>query len=336
MTLLKLEYFYLVAGVFLALVALQVGRDRTHPKRWGSAVFWGLLAFIFVAGDQVWAEVIGAAVLAMVGLVVAGQVGKPSSSSSSSLSSSTDEENGRGRRGGEGRGMEQARLGPNAVLWPAASLALLAAVGGWLLPKIVWGETRLVLERHGNQIGLGLACLASLALALWITRARFKTPFQEGGRILQDLGWALLLPQLLAVLGGIFTEAGVGQVVTRAAETALPTGQKLFPVLAYCLGMAFFTIVMGNAFAAFPLMTVGIGIPFIVQQHGGNPAVMGTLGMLCGYCGTLVTPMAANFNLVPAVLLNIPDKNAVIRAQWPMALALFVFNVLAMALLVYR
>jgi uncharacterized membrane protein len=35
-------------------------------------------------------------------------------------------------------------------------------------------------------------------------------------------------------------------------------------------------------------------------------------------------------------LLEIPDKNAVIRAQAPMAAALFVFNVVAMALLVYR
>jgi len=58
--------------------------------------------------------------------------------------------------------------------------------------------------------------------------------------------------------------------------------------------------------------------------------------MLAGYCGTLVTPMAANFNLVPVMLLELEDKNAVIKAQAPMALALLAFNLLLMEFCVYR
>ena len=37
--------------------------------------------------------------------------------------------------------------------------------------------------------------------------------------------------------------------------------------------------------------------------------------------------MAANFNLVPAALLELSDKNAVIRVQVPTALALLTANV---------
>jgi len=59
--------------------------------------------------------------------------------------------------------------------------------------------------------------------------------------------------------------------------------------------MVIFTMIMGNAFAAFSVITAGIGIPFIIK-NGGNPAVIGALGMTAGYCGTLMTPMAANFN----------------------------------------
>ena len=55
-----------------------------------------------------------------------------------------------------------------------------------------------------------------------------------------------------------------------------------------------------------------------------NPAVMAAIGMFSGYCGTLMTPMAANFNIVPAALLELEDKNAVIRAQVPTALAILV------------
>jgi len=97
-----------------------------------------------------------------------------------------------------------------------------------------------------------------------------------------------------------------------------------------------FTMIMGNAFAAFPVMMAGIGLPLLVHKHGAAPAVLGSLGMLTGYCGTLLTPMAANFNIVPAVLLELRDQYAVIRAQWPTALVLLVVNVILMAVLVFR
>jgi uncharacterized membrane protein len=58
--------------------------------------------------------------------------------------------------------------------------------------------------------------------------------------------------------------------------------------------------------------------------------------MLSGYCGTLLTPMAANFNLVPAMLLNLDDKHAVIKAQVPLALVIFAGNVALMIFFVYR
>jgi uncharacterized membrane protein len=100
--------------------------------------------------------------------------------------------------------------------------------------------------------------------------------------------------------------------------------------------MVIFTVMMGNAFAAFPIMTLGVGLPFIVKANGGDAAVMGALGMLSGYCGTLVTPMAANFNVVPVRLLELRNDWAVIRAQVPFAVAIWVFNVVVMAACVYR
>jgi len=117
--------------------------------------------------------------------------------------------------------------------------------------------------------------------------------------------------------------AGVGEVIALPFRGTLPAPSPLVAVIAYGAGMALFTIVMGNAFAAFPVITLGIGLPFVVQANGGNPAIMGALGMLAGYCGTLVTPMAANFNLVPTLLLDLEDKHAVIKAQVPMAAAIW-------------
>jgi uncharacterized membrane protein len=49
--------------------------------------------------------------------------------------------------------------------------------------------------------------------------------------------------------------------------------------------------------------------------------------MFSGYCGTLMTPMAANFNIVPAALLELPDRNAVIKAQVPTGVLLLIANI---------
>jgi len=100
--------------------------------------------------------------------------------------------------------------------------------------------------------------------------------------------------------------------------------------------MALFTIIMGNAFAAFPVMTAGIGLPLIVKTMHGDPVVMSALGMLSGFCGTLMTPMAANFNIVPAALLELPDRNGVIKVQIPTGLLLLGANTLLMYWLVFR
>jgi uncharacterized membrane protein len=73
----------------------------------------------------------------------------------------------------------------------------------------------------------------------------------------------------------------------------------------------------------------------IVQRYGGDATIMSAIGMLSGFCGTLMTPMAANFNLVPAALLELHDRNGVIKAQVPTALALLMFNTVAMYVLVF-
>ena len=151
-------------------------------------------------------------------------------------------------------------------------------------------------------------------------------PLQEGRRLIDAVGWAAVLPQMLASLGAVFALAGVGKVVGGLMSGVIPDGSLAGAVIAYALGMALFTMVMGNAFAAFPVMAAAIGLPLLIGQYHGDPAVIAAVGMLAGFCGTLMTPMAANFNIVPAALLDLKDRNAVIKAQIPTALPLLLFN----------
>jgi uncharacterized membrane protein len=73
-----------------------------------------------------------------------------------------------------------------------------------------------------------------------------------------------------------------------------------------------------------------------VHQFGGNVVIMAAVGMLSGFCGTLTTPMAANFNIVPVALLELPDQHAVIKVQIPTALLLLAANTAIMYTFVFR
>lgn len=319
MILLPLEAFFVVGGLVLAAVAGVIACDRGHPRRWGSAAFWLLLAIAMGGGHWLPEATVGYLVLLLTLLAATRQVSAP-------LAPKSDP---------AGPTARAARL-RDRVLVPILLVPLVAVVGGLTLDRITWNGGSLVNVRQLPQVALALGCVVGLVAAMRLTREGPVTVTREGGRLLQVIGWTLILPQMLAALGGILGRAGVGDVIAQLVAAALPVQDPLVAVLAYCGGMAAFTILLGNAFAAFPVITLGIGLPFVVQAHGGNPAVMGALGMLSGYCGTLVTPMAANFNLVPVRLLELPDDWAVIRAQVPFAAVIWIFNVAVMYLCVYR
>ena len=186
---------------------------------------------------------------------------------------------------------------------------------GWIDPKAV----TLIL------LGCGVI-IALVATYAWL-RAPALSGVDEGSRLANAIGWAMVLPQMLASLGVIFAAAGVGGTIGALVSAIIPNGSVFLAVILYALGMVVFTMIMGNAFAAFPVMAAAIGIPILIHGDGGNPAVIGAVGMLSGFCGTLMTPMAANFNIVPAALLELKSQYAVVRAQVPTAIAMLIANI---------
>lgn len=319
MQLITLDTLYYLLGIIVAFVAIRVALDKNHPNRVGSSLFWGIFAITFLFGKQIPPVYVGYLVLIMVGIASFGKVTK-----------SNEKETDSSEREGHA---ERLR---NKIFLPAVLIPVLTIIGTLTLGKIKFGSVRLVDPEQVTLIALGLATIIAFVAAQRLTRAKATVPVNEGSRLLQAVGWAVILPQMLAALGGIFAKSGVGDVVSGIVGDFLPTNYAFVAVAAYCLGMMLFTVIMGNAFAAFAVITGGIGLPLIVEMHGGNPAIMAALGMFAGYCGTLMTPMAANFNIVPAMLLDLKDKNAVIKAQLPIAIPVFVINMMLMYFLVYR
>ncbi len=300
-----LAQVYLVAGLaFAAFAALSLA-DRSNPKRLINGAFWGLLALSMLAGDQLGDLGNGVLVLALVALAALG-LGKGDGGADQ-----TERQSAAARYGN--------RLFLLALVIPGTALA------GTFLFKLA---PALVDPKQVTLVSLALGVLLALAFAMATFRASPLVPMQEGRRLMDTVGWAGILPQMLASLGAVFALAGVGDVVGRLMAGVIPQGSVLAAVVAYGLGMALFTMVMGNAFAAFPVMAAAIGVPLLIHQYHGNPAVVAAIGMLAGFCGTLMTPMAANFNIVPAALLDLPDRNAVVKAQVPTALPLLAVNIL--------
>ena len=313
----KLDAVYVLMGLLVGTVAVLNARDRTNPRRWGSAAFWGIWAFTFFFSGMLPNLVTGCLVIVMAllaGLRGTGQGTTPTTSLAER--------------------MESARRWGNRLFVPAVLIPALTLLGTLTLKHVQVNGRDLVDVKQVTLISLGAATLLALAVGMAMLRPPPSAPMREARRLLDTVGWAAVLPQMLAALGALFALAGVGRVVSDLATRYIPLGTLGVAVVAYALGMALFTMLMGNAFAAFPVMTAGIGLPLIVHRFGGDPAVMAAIGMLSGFCGTLMTPMAANFNVVPAALLELKDENSVIKAQLATALPLLAVNVALMYFLV--
>lgn len=320
---LSIEHFYWVLAAFLA----YAGWRNLRQRRYAHAAFWSLIAALFAGGDLVLraskagdalpAQLAGAAVLVLA-LLATRMRREP-------LDEAPESE----------RLASALRLGHRlflpALLIPALTITVVLAG-----PHLAIGGTPLFAPTGMTLVGLALAYVIATGAAIVVTRQPPLRAADEGRRLLDTMGWAALLPLVLATLGGVFAASGVGEAVASLVSTVIPADNRMACLLAFALGMVVFTIIMGNAFAAFPVMMAGIGLPLLVQRHGADPAVLGAIGMLTGYCGTLLTPMAANFNIVPAVLLELDDQYGVIRAQAATGLWLMGTNVLLMAWLCFR
>jgi len=313
-----LTWLYALGGAMFAAFAVLSARDRSNPKRFGNAAFWGLLALSFFAGNALGNLGNGILVLCLVALAGFGQLGR------GNPETTTIEE----REG------FSARLG-NRLFLPALIIPATALFGTLAYNYTPFGQSGLFDPKWVTLILLGLGALTALVVTMAWLRPPALAPLEEGRRLMDSVGWAAVLPQMLASLGAVFALAGVGDIIGSLAGSVIPEGNRFVAVAVYALGMALFTMIMGNAFAAFPVMAAAIGVPLLIQGYDGDAAVVGAIGMLAGFCGTLMTPMAANYNIVPAALLELKDRNGVIKAQIGTAVPLLACNLLLIYFLAF-
>ena len=321
---LRIEHAYWLIAAFL----LYSGWRNLRAGHLWHAAFWTVLGLLFGTGDYVLAQSAAGdalpAQMAGIGVIVLALLAPR-------LHRKVHPEN----VSAEQRLQSAIRLG-HRLLVPALMIPLVTLLVALFGAYVVIDGHALFATRQITLTGLAVACVVALFAASRVAHTPMHEGLAEGRRLLDAIGWAALLPLLLAALGQVFTESGVGAAIAAIATDSLPTGNATAALLAFALGMVLFTVIMGNAFAAFPVMMAGIGLPLLIHQHGAHPAILGSMGMLCGYCGTLLTPMAADFNLVPAALLELRNPYGVIKAQAWSALWIFLSTFVMMWLLVFR
>jgi uncharacterized membrane protein len=314
-----LHWLYVVAGAVFVGFAVGSLRDGTNPKRWGNAAFWGLLALSFWFGDFLGDVGNGVLVLALVAIAGIQFIGRGTRESTSV----------------EEREQFSRRYG-NKLFLPALIIPFTAFVGTLLFNYTPLKGSGLIDPKAVTLVLLGCGIIIAFIVSYaWLRPPAFSS-LDEGSRLANSIGWAMVLPQMLASLGVIFAAAGVGTTIGALVGAIIPQGSIFLAVVLFALGMVAFTMIMGNAFAAFPVMAAAIGVPILIHADGGNPAVIGAVGMLSGFCGTLMTPMAANFNIVPAALLELKNQYGVIKVQVPTALAMLAVNIVILYVAGFR
>lgn len=297
-----LEIVYIVCGLISIYAGIKNARDKENPARFGTAIFWCLLGVVLAFGRWIPPMVNGVLIIVMTIPAI----------------------------------FQKVKIGKEDIPAPEYTQKMSNKLGMKIfIPALAIGVCAVlfaIFTNLGALVGLGVGILLSGAILMFFSRDNTPGVFmRDSERLLSTVGPLSVLPQLLASLGAIFTAAGVGDVISKMVGHMIPKGNVVVGIIVYAIGMALFTMIMGNAFAAITVMTVGIGVPFVLN-YGANPVVVGMLALTSGYCGTLCTPMAANFNIVPVALLDMKDRSGVIKSQVLVAVIMLAFQICYMIL----
>ena len=262
-----------VVWVIIGLITIYAGiknlLDKENPSRVGTAVFWCSFGIVCGFGSWLPAKVSGALVLIMClpPIFKKVKIGKTDNPTK------------------EHTEQQFKKIGMK-IFVPAFSVAVCSLFFA-------------LFSNMSSMVAITVGVIVAMILLMAFDAKQNKPAvfLNDSERFLGITGPLSMLPQLLGCLGGVFTAAGVGDVIAQLVEKIVPKGNVNIGIIVYAIGMVLFTMIMGNAFAAITVMTVGIGAPFVLA-YGANPVVIGMLALTCGYCGTLLTPMAANFNQV--------------------------------------
>lgn len=148
------------------------------------------------------------------------------------------------------------------------------------------------------------------------------------GIVIIVVGFACKLDSILVIMVAAIATALVAGLDPLTFFQTL--GQSFVDIPALCIGVFALAFALFTPISSLVGIGVGVGAPFVLALGADPVVVVGSVALTCGYCGTLCTPMAANFNMVPVAILDMKDKNGVIKKQIPIALVMLAVQIVYM------
>lgn len=264
-----LDVVWIIVGLIAFYAGIKNLLDKENPSRIGTAIFWCSFGVVTALGSWLPPKVSGALVIVMCmpaifKKVKVGRVNAPTK---------------------EYTKAQYSKIGMK-IFVPALTVAVMSLFFA-------------LFSNVSSMVGITIGVAISMVLLMVYSRDNKPKVFlDDSERFLSLMGPLCMLPQLLGCLGGVFTAAGVGDVVAGLVGNVVPEGN----------------------------VNLGIGGPFVLA-YGANPVVIGMLALTCGFCGTLCTPMAANFNIVPVAILDMKDRWGVIKNQVLVAIIMITIQI---------
>ena len=261
---LDLALFYWLLAAFL----LYAGWRNARERRWLHAGFWGVLALLFAggdwilaarkAGDALPAQLAGIGVIALALLAVRHAPRTHRGSTTGTATASAHSACG------------------HWLFVPALLIPLVTVLVVFFGAKIAISAIRCSANGSTTLIGLALASVIAALAAIVVTRQPAIAAPAEGRRLLDTMGWAALLPLVLATLGGVFAASGVGDAIAALVSAVIPDRQP--PRLRARLRPGHGAVHRDHGQRVRRVsrcMTAGIGLPLLIQRHGADPAILG-------------------------------------------------------------
>lgn len=195
--------------IFIGLIAIYAGvknlLDKENPARYGTFVFWTSFGLICALGHWLPARTSGVLVIIMIlpAIFRRVKVGKQTPPTK------------------EYTRKQYKHIGMKIFI-PALTMGIMSLVFA-LLTKI------------SALVGVAVGVLISIILLMAYSRDNKPATFlKDSERFLSMMGPLCMLPQLLGALGGVFTAAGVGDVIGKIVSGIVPQGNVTVGIHCIC------------------------------------------------------------------------------------------------------
>lgn len=295
-------------GFIMAVIAASYVKEKISRSNLISAFFWGTLSFVFMFDRMVSSFILGLCFFIIIVLLPFLPKQSPSEP------------------------FEKSALRASKGFIGFLPMFFYALFLIFFLHFIPWVFYLLGLHAKASeftQISIFSSSILTFLLYYLLFNFKLKSFLVVFKVVMEKIIPALIIPYILATLG--LTLHTISNELANTFSAFLNSQSTTSVIISYMILNLALAMLTGNAFTSFPIIFTVFSSLVLTMFTNISFIKFTVCGMLMGYCGTLLSPVASNFNLFPLVLNGyFQRKYSIIFAQLPTVLASLLFVYLYM------